>query len=60
LVREYHKTFGELGALVKHQISHRARAFARLRLVLEQVACGPRRAREPENTPIPARRGNLT
>ncbi len=28
LVREYHRTFGELSSLVKHQISHRARAFA--------------------------------
>jgi XTP/dITP diphosphohydrolase len=27
-VREYHRTFGELSARVKHQISHRARAFA--------------------------------
>jgi XTP/dITP diphosphohydrolase len=31
LVREYHQTFGELSPLVKHQLSHRARAFARLR-----------------------------
>ena len=28
LVREYHRTFGELFSRVKHQISHRARAFA--------------------------------
>lgn len=28
LVCEYHRTFGELSARVKHQISHRARAFA--------------------------------
>jgi XTP/dITP diphosphohydrolase len=28
LVREYHRTFGELPSGVKHQISHRARAFA--------------------------------
>ncbi|MSR57037.1 MAG: RdgB/HAM1 family non-canonical purine NTP pyrophosphatase [Planctomycetaceae bacterium] len=27
LIREYHCTFGELSARVKHQISHRARAF---------------------------------
>jgi len=27
LVREYHRTFGELSALVKQQLSHRARAF---------------------------------
>ena len=31
LIPEYHQTFGELSALVKHQLSHRARAFARLR-----------------------------
>lgn len=30
LIREYGRTFGELSALVKHQISHRARAFATL------------------------------
>ena len=28
LIREHHRTFGELSSLVKHQISHRARAFA--------------------------------
>ncbi|MBS0264761.1 MAG: RdgB/HAM1 family non-canonical purine NTP pyrophosphatase [Planctomycetes bacterium] len=28
LVREHHRTFGELSSRVKHQISHRARAFA--------------------------------
>ena len=28
LIREYHRTFGELSARVKHQMSHRARAFA--------------------------------
>lgn len=37
LILEYHKTFGELGALVKHQLSHRARAFGRLRPRLEQL-----------------------
>ncbi|MFM8580280.1 MAG: RdgB/HAM1 family non-canonical purine NTP pyrophosphatase [Planctomycetaceae bacterium] len=30
LVREYGRTFGELSAHVKHQISHRARAFSLL------------------------------
>lgn len=30
LVREHHRTFGELSPRVKHQISHRARAFAAL------------------------------
>lgn len=28
LIPEYHRTFGELSSRVKHQISHRARAFA--------------------------------
>lgn len=28
LIREYHRTFGELSSRVKHQLSHRARAFA--------------------------------
>lgn len=31
LILEYHKTFGELSSLVKHQLSHRSRAFAHLR-----------------------------
>lgn len=30
LIREYRKTFGELGPIVKQQLSHRARAFDRL------------------------------
>jgi XTP/dITP diphosphohydrolase len=37
LIREYHKTFGELSPLVKHQLSHRARAFATLRRGLERM-----------------------
>jgi XTP/dITP diphosphohydrolase len=37
LIAEFHKTFGELSALVKHQLSHRARAFARLRRGLERM-----------------------
>lgn len=37
LIPEYHKTFGELSALVKHQLSHRARAFAQLRGGLERM-----------------------
>jgi XTP/dITP diphosphohydrolase len=36
LIREYHRTFGELGETVKHQLSHRSRAFARLRPALER------------------------
>ncbi|WP_406695743.1 RdgB/HAM1 family non-canonical purine NTP pyrophosphatase [Singulisphaera sp. Ch08] len=31
LIPEYHKTFGELNAVVKRQLSHRARAFGRFR-----------------------------
>ncbi len=37
LIPEYHKTFGELSALVKHQLSHRSRAFARLRPMLGRL-----------------------
>lgn len=37
LIREYHKTFAELGMTVKHQISHRSRAFSRLRPVIERL-----------------------
>jgi len=37
LIPEYHRTFGELSPLVKHQLSHRARAFARLRRGLERM-----------------------
>jgi XTP/dITP diphosphohydrolase len=37
LIAEYHQTFGELSPLVKHQLSHRARAFARLRRDLERM-----------------------
>jgi XTP/dITP diphosphohydrolase len=31
LIPEYHRTFGELSAVVKHALSHRARALAKLR-----------------------------
>jgi XTP/dITP diphosphohydrolase len=37
LIREYHQTFGELSAQVKSQLSHRARAFARLRPALDRL-----------------------
>ena len=37
LIPEYHKTFGELGALAKHQLSHRSRAFAHLRPALDRL-----------------------
>jgi XTP/dITP diphosphohydrolase len=37
LIPEYHQTFGELGARVKHALSHRARALERLRPVLRRL-----------------------
>lgn len=37
LIPEYHRTFGELSGLVKHQLSHRARAFAHLRPELDRL-----------------------
>jgi XTP/dITP diphosphohydrolase len=40
LIPEYHRTFGELSALVKHQLSHRSRAFAHLRPELQRLLGG--------------------
>ncbi|AMV39785.1 non-canonical purine NTP pyrophosphatase [Planctomyces sp. SH-PL62] len=37
LIPEYHRSFGELSPLVKHQLSHRSRAFAHLRVGLEKL-----------------------
>lgn len=37
LVSEFHKTFGELPARVKHALSHRARALAHLRPKIRQL-----------------------
>jgi XTP/dITP diphosphohydrolase len=37
LIPEYHRTFGELSAVVKHALSHRARALAQLRPVLRKL-----------------------
>ncbi len=37
LIPEYHRTFGELSPLVKHQLSHRSRTFAQLRPSLERL-----------------------
>jgi XTP/dITP diphosphohydrolase len=37
LIPEYHKTFGELSATVKHALSHRARALAQLRPILRRL-----------------------
>jgi XTP/dITP diphosphohydrolase len=34
LIPEYHRTFGEMSPVVKHALSHRARALAKLRPVL--------------------------
>lgn len=36
-IREYHRTFGELSAAVKHALSHRGRALTRLRPVLRDL-----------------------
>jgi XTP/dITP diphosphohydrolase len=40
LVPEYHRTFGELSARVKHALSHRARALAQLRPALRRLLLG--------------------
>lgn len=40
LISEYHRTFGELSALVKRQLSHRARAFRRLIPELKKLLLG--------------------
>jgi XTP/dITP diphosphohydrolase len=37
LIVEYHQTFGELSAVVKHALSHRARALANLRPSLRRL-----------------------
>src|SRR6266849_5466553 len=37
LIPEYHRTFGELSPHVKHALSHRARALAKLRPVLRRL-----------------------
>jgi XTP/dITP diphosphohydrolase len=36
LIPEYHRTFGELSSLVKHALSHRARALAHMRPALRR------------------------
>jgi XTP/dITP diphosphohydrolase len=38
LIPEYHRTFGELSARVKHALSHRGRALAQLRHAIRQLA----------------------
>jgi XTP/dITP diphosphohydrolase len=37
LIPEYHKTFGELSARVKHALSHRGKALAQLRPILRRL-----------------------
>lgn len=37
LIPEFHRTFGELNAVVKHALSHRARALTQLRPALRQL-----------------------
>src|SRR5436190_3502849 len=37
LIPEYHRTFGELSPVVKHALSHRGRALAKLRPVLRRL-----------------------
>ena len=37
LIPEYHRTFGEMSARVKHAISHRARALEQLRPILKKM-----------------------
>jgi XTP/dITP diphosphohydrolase len=37
VIPEYHRTFGELSARVKHALSHRGRALARLRPILRRL-----------------------
>jgi XTP/dITP diphosphohydrolase len=37
LIPEYHRTFGEMSARVKHALSHRARALAQLHPILKRL-----------------------
>jgi XTP/dITP diphosphohydrolase len=39
LIPEYHQTFGELSARVKHALSHRGRALALLRPAIRRLVC---------------------
>lgn len=39
-IPEYHKTFGELSATVKHAISHRSRALAHLNRFFAKISAG--------------------
>ena len=42
LIPEYHQTFGELSSRVKHALSHRARALAKLRPILRATVAANR------------------
>ena len=42
LIPEYHRTFGELSARVKHALSHRGRALGQLRPVLRKLSAAER------------------
>jgi XTP/dITP diphosphohydrolase len=42
IIRELHQSFGELSPAVKHALSHRGRAVARLRPILRQRILGSR------------------
>ena len=37
LIPEYHQTFGQLSSVVKHRLSHRARAFAKFIPLLQNI-----------------------
>jgi len=39
-IPEYHRTFGELSPVVKHALSHRGRAIAKLRSIVRSLATG--------------------
>lgn len=38
LIPEYHQTFGQLSSVVKHRLSHRARAFAKFIPLLQRIS----------------------
>ena len=50
-IPRYHKTFGELDPAVKAKISHRARAFRKVRKVLEEYLNLKHEYRQPEADP---------
>ncbi len=53
LIQEYHKTFGELGPIVKRHLSHRARAFEQIRpRLIQLIASGEMHGIEPMSATI--------